>query len=488
MPPTSPNTSLDPTDWRALRQQGHRMLDDMFDYMENIRQRPVWQPIAPEQRQAFREPLPRSAIPLEQAHARYMTEVLPFASANSHPRFVGWVQGGGSPVGMLAEMLAAGLNANLGGRDQMPLEVERQIVHWMRDLFQFPDTASGLFVTGSSTANLMGVLVARTRALGADSRFKGVNPPGAAPLVAYAASTAHSCITKAMDINGLGTQALRMVPVNDQDQMDIESLAQLIAADKAAGLQPFLVVGTAGTVNTGAMDDLVSIAAIARQESLWFHVDGALGALGMLSPTIAPLLKGIELADSLALDFHKWGQVPYDAGFFLVRDELDQLNTFASPTAYLARHERGLGAGSPWPCDLGFDLSRSFRALKTWFTLMCYGTDQLGAVMAHTCALAQTMKQRLQAYPDLELMAPVALNIVCFRFRCDNADAVNAEIVADLQESGIAVPSVTTVHGHTVIRAAFVNHRTVEADIDLLLEATQAMGQARCQRHCGNKG
>jgi aromatic-L-amino-acid decarboxylase len=215
MPPSTPLTSLDPQDWTTLRQQGHRMLDDMLDYMEGLRERPVWQPIAPELRQAFREPLPHTPTPLEQVHARFMTQVLPFAAANSHPRFMGWVQGGGTPVGMLAEMLAAGLNANLGGRDQMALEVERQILHWMRDLFQFPDTASGLFVTGSSTANLMGLLVARTCALGKDSRVSGVNHLGAAPLVAYAASSAHSCITKAMEISGLGTQALRTVPVND---------------------------------------------------------------------------------------------------------------------------------------------------------------------------------------------------------------------------------------------------------------------------------
>nr|WP_309377363.1 pyridoxal-dependent decarboxylase [Rhodoferax sp.] len=208
----------------------------------------------------------------------------------------------------------------------------------------------------------------------------------------------------------------------------------------------------------------------------------------MLSPTIAPLLKGIERADSLALDFHKWGQVPYDAIFFMVRDGAAQSDTFASPSAYLARHTRGLGGGSPWPCDLGVDLSCSFRALKTWFTPMCYGTDQLGAVMEHTCTLAQTMKQQLQIYPELELMAPVALNIVCFRHRCDNvnwvnADEINAEIVADLHESGITGPSVSQIHGHTVIRATVVNHRTTECDIDALLNAAQAMGRARCEPH-----
>jgi glutamate/tyrosine decarboxylase-like PLP-dependent enzyme/glutathione synthase/RimK-type ligase-like ATP-grasp enzyme len=477
LPTDTPDTSLDPQDWPTLRQQGHRMLDDMFDYIQQIRERPVWQPIPSEVRDAYREPLPKTPVSLAQAHARFMTQVLPYAVGNTHPAFMGWVHGGGTPVGMLAEMLAAGLNANLGGRDQMPLEVERQIGLWMRDLFGFPDTAAGLFVTGSSTANLMGVLVARTKALGVSSRSSGLNA-SQPQLIAYAASSAHGCIAKAMDMCGLGTQALRLVPVNVQGQMDINALVQMIAADRAAGLQPFFVVGTAGTVNIGAIDPLDRIAAVAWQQGLWFHVDGALGALGMMSPEVAPRLKGIELADSIALDFHKWGQVPYDAGYFLARNGADQLDAFASPAAYLARHSRGLAAGSPWPCDFGPDLSRSFRALKTWFTFVCHGTDKMGAVVSHSCALARYMVQRIEATPELELMAPVALNIVCFRFRCDDVDRVNLDIVVALHESGVAVPSATTVDGHTVIRAAIVNHRTLSTDIDALLAATVAIGHA----------
>ncbi|TXT38945.1 MAG: aromatic-L-amino-acid decarboxylase [Comamonadaceae bacterium] len=409
-----------------------------------------------------------------------MTQVLPYSGGNSHPGFMGWVQGGGTPVGMLAEMLSAGLNANMGGRDQMPLEVERQIGLWMRELFGFPDTSSGLFVTGSSTANFLAVLVARTRALGAASRASGVTA-ASGKLVAYAASSAHSCITKAMEMSGLGSQALRQVPVNVQGEMDVCALASMVAADRLAGLQPFLVVATAGTVNIGAIDPLEQVADLAAREQLWFHVDGALGALAVLSPDLAPQFKGIERADSLALDFHKWGQVPYDAGYFLARDGADQLETFATPAAYLARHTRGLAAGSPWPCDLGPDLSRGFRALKTWFTLVCHGTENLGAAISNSCALAQYMKQRIEATPELELMAPVALNIVCYRFRSDNTNAVNDELVVLLQESGIAAPSASSLDGHVVIRAAIVNHRTVAADIDALLEATLAFGRQLVQ-------
>jgi glutamate/tyrosine decarboxylase-like PLP-dependent enzyme len=202
----------------------------------------------------------------------------------------------------------------------------------------------------------------------------------------------------------------------------------------------------------------------------------------MLAPDVAPLLKGIEHADSIALDFHKWGQVPYDAGFVLVRESADQLDTFSSPAAYLARHPRGLAAGSPWPCDLGPDLSRGFRALKTWFTIMTMGTDKLGAAISHSCELARYLRDRVEACAELELLAPVALNIVCFRYRCENAEEanrVNADIVADLHESGIAVPSTTTIHGQVAIRAALVNHRTVKSDVDMLIESVLARGALR---------
>jgi aromatic-L-amino-acid/L-tryptophan decarboxylase len=253
----------------------------------------------------------------------------------------------------------------------------------------------------------------------------------------------------------------------------------MIAADREAGLIPFFVVASAGTVDVGAVDDLAAVAAVAKKAGLWYHVDGALGALAMMAPDIAPSLRGIEQADSIALDFHKWGQVPYDAGFVIVRDRADQLATFAAPADYLARHPRGLAAGSPWPCDLGPDLSRGFRALKTWFTLVVHGSEQLGAAISHSCRLARSLAARVEACPELELLAPVALNIVCFRYRCENADKTNAEIVADLQESGIAVPSTTRIDGRLAIRVALVNHRTIEADVDALIDATLEFGARR---------
>src|SRR5258708_2691279 len=351
------------------------MLDDMIDYVANIRERPVWQPIPDDVRARFHAGLPRQASDLGDVYREFSDFIVPYTTGNVHPGFMGWVHGGGTAVGMLAEMLAAGLNANLGGRDHIPIEVERQVVEWTRQMFGFPGGASGIFVTGTSMANLMAVLVARTTALGQSVRQRGGE---SASVTAYSSKAAHGCITKAMDIAGFGSDALRCIDVDRFHRIDVAALRSRIALDREAGLDPFLVVGSAGTVDIGAIDDLLALSALCREEGLWFHVDGAFGALGILSPVLAPRLAGLESADSIALDFHKWGQVPYDAGFLIVRDGQRHRDTFSSPAAYLRREMRGLSAGSPWPCDLRPDLSRAFPGLKTWFAVKSFGTDPLG--------------------------------------------------------------------------------------------------------------
>jgi glutamate/tyrosine decarboxylase-like PLP-dependent enzyme len=478
--------NLDPRDWTEFRAQAHRMLDDMLGYIEEIRERPVWQPIPNEVRAHFQSSAPRVSADLADVHAEFMREVLPYSQGNVHPGFMGWVNGGGTPVGMLAEMLAAGLNANCGGRDHIPVEVERQVTRWVAELFGFPETSSGLFVTGTSMANLIAVLIARDVALGFGVRASGV---AAAPrrLTAYTSASVHSCVPKAMDIAGLGSDALRLIATDGNCHIDLAALAVAIKRDREAGLTPFLVVGTAGTVNAGAIDDLSGLADLCQREKIWFHVDGAFGALAKLAPDLAPQLNGMERADSVAFDFHKWGQAPYDAGFILVRDSIAHKNTFMAPTAYLQRAQRGLAAGSPWPCDFGPDLSRGFRALKVWFTLKVFGVDAIGASISRSCALARYLEARIAETPELELMAPVELNIVCFRYRpadsiaedtnSDRSNQVNDEIVIRLQESGIVAPSTTRIRGRLAIRAAIVNHRTSRAEIDALVENTLVLGR-----------
>ena len=470
--------TLDPQNWDDIRAQGHRMLDDMIDYAANIRERPVWTPIPDAVRERFHEKLPHQPCDLGEVYREFTDFIVPYATGNVHPGFMGWVHGGGTAVGMLAEMLAAGLNANLGGRDHIPVEVERQVVEWMGSIFGFPSEASGIFVTGTSMANLMAVLVARTAALGQSVRRRGLGNQGAV-LTAYTSTAAHGCIAKAMDLAGFGSDALRCIEADQSHRIDVAALRARIGSDRKAGLKPFLVVGSAGTVDIGAIDDLRALSTLCREEGLWFHVDGAYGALGILSPLLAPRLAGLENADSIALDFHKWGQVPYDAGFLIVRDGQQHRETFAAPAAYLRRETRGLAAGSSWPCDLGPDLSRGFRALKTWFTLKTFGLEKLGAMITRTCTLAKYLEQRILDEPRLELLAPVELNIVCFRYRAADANSVNGDIVIAIQESGIAAPSTTLLDGELAIRAAIVNHRTDTCDIDALISAVLEFGAQR---------
>jgi aromatic-L-amino-acid/L-tryptophan decarboxylase len=474
---TERKTTLDPEDWAKFRAQAHRMLNDMLDYTKDIRQRPVWQPIPSEVRARRNSQVPKSPSELEQVHDEFMRYVLPYTVGNVHPGFMGWVHGGGTVVGMLADMLAAGLNANLGGRDHIPIEVEREVVRWASEIVEFPRGASGLFVTGTSMANLIAIVVAREAALGNPISGRRA-AAGTKQLTAYASTAVHGCIGKAIEIAGLGSDALRLIPTDRHHRIELSALTGAIRRDREAGLTPFLVVGTAGTVNTGAVDDLTGLADLCHRERIWFHVDGAYGALAKLAPELAQRLDGMERADSLAFDFHKWGQVPYDAGLILVRDGAAHQRAFARSADYLQRAQRGLAAGSPWPCDFGLDLSRGFRALKVWFTLKVYGTDALGEVISHTCQLARYLEDRIAAIPRLELLAPVDLNIVCFRYRSQEADRVNERIVIALQESGIVVPSTTRIDGQIAIRAAIVNHRTSRAEIDALVENVLCFGNS----------
>jgi aromatic-L-amino-acid/L-tryptophan decarboxylase len=529
--------TLDPSDWESFRAQSHRMLDDMLDYIRDIRQHPVWQPMPARLRvrssaaesdgassvasssapfgassiaRPGAAPLPRLPSDLAAVHDEFMRDVVPFTACNIHPGFMGWLQGGGTPVGMLAEMIAAGLNANLGGRDHAPIEIERQVVQWVREIFGFPESSTGIFVTGTSMANLIAVVIARDVALGFDVRRCGVAGAGASKhLAAYASSAVHGSIAKAMDISGIGSDALRLIQTDNRHRIDVGALEMAIQRDRAAGAAPFLIVASAGTVDTGAVDDLASIAELCHRERIWLHVDGACGALAMFAPDLAPKLRGIERADSLAFDFHKWAQVPYDAGFILVRDGTLHHNAFASSAAYLERTERGLAADSPWPCDFGPELSRGFRALKAWATLKVYGLDAIGAAISRTCALARCLESRIVQSGELELLAPVELNIVCFRYRFgapsgsvspspkakepnasseskkigDVCDRLNREIVIALQEAGAVAPSSTIVGGRLAIRAAIVNHRTGRAEIDLLVESTLSLGRALQSRN-----
>ena len=463
--------SLDPEDWTAFSANAHAALDQAIARLRDVRDRPVWREAPASVRDAFQQALPPGPRPFGDVLADVDALIAPYVVGNTHPLFMGWVHGAGTPYGMVAEMLAAGLNANCGGRNHIGPVVEAQIAQWMAEAFGFPADASGLFVTGASQANLLGVVIARTKALGVGSRAQGLAQ--APQLTAYASAEAHSCVARAMDLAGVGSSHLRRIAVDGAGGLDLQALRAAIAADRAAGLAPFLVVGTAGTVNTGAFDDLAALSDLCRDQGLWFHVDGAFGALAAFSPRLKSCLAGLERADSVAFDFHKWAHAPYDAGFILVRDPVAHRAAFAEPAAYLARAPRGLAAGETWPCDLGPDLSRGFRALKVWVAVRALGADALGAAMEANCEAAASLARRIEASSRFELAAPVGLNIVCFGVRGDETGAQNRELAMALQETGRAAPSTTTLAGRTVIRAAIFNHRTTLADMDAFMTALE---------------
>lgn len=463
-------SSLDPNDWAEFRDACHAAIDLMINDIQTIRERPVWTKTPDEARRYFQTLLPRNPRPFQDVLDDFDRYIRPYVTGNRNPFFMGWVHGAGTPVGMVAEMLAAGLNANCGGRDHVGIYVERQITQWVAEILGLPKESSGLFVTGSSMANLIGLLVARTGRIGKAVRFSGIRDTYPR-LIAYASTEAHQCITQAMEVSGLGSKNLREIETDSSRALRPDLLVKAIEADVHAGHIPFLVIGTPGTVNTGAIDPLDEIADIARHKGLWFHVDGAIGAIAMLSPDLRPLMKGIERADSVALDFHKLAHVPYDAGFLIVRDPDAQLQTFKGDAAYLTRSKVGLAAGEVWPCDLGPDLSRGFRALKTWFTFQTMGADKIGQCIDQNCDVARYLAMRLTTDGMFELRAPVTLNIVCFSAKGSNANELNRQIVEHLHTSGQAAPSMTILDGRPVIRAAILNHRTTKADIDIFVHA-----------------
>jgi glutamate/tyrosine decarboxylase-like PLP-dependent enzyme len=474
----SETPSLDPIDWSEFRALAHGILDTIITHVETIRDQPVWRPPTSDVLSKFSQPLPEAPTALSEVLADVRDYVVPYATGNLHPAFMGWVHGAGTPVGMLGELISAGLNLNCGGRNHVGIEVERQVVRWMRDALGYPDDASGVFVTGSSTANFLATIIAKTEALGGSSREHGLR---SAPqdLVAYASSEAHSCIAQALQLSGIGSVNLRQLPVDEARRMCVDELKRTIASDRKAGYLPFLIVGTAGTVNTGAIDPIDELASVAAAEGIWFHVDAAIGALATFSGKLRGLFAGMERSNSIALDFHKWGHVPYDAGFLLVRDGAAHKRAFAQPAGYLQRSDRGLAAGETWPCDLGLDLSRGCRALKTWITIAVLGTERIGSSIEHTCGLARYLASRIEESSQFLLKAPVALNIVCFGIRGAGADVIR-EVVTRLQETGIAAPSWTSLDGELVIRCAIVNHRTTTGDVDRFIEAIRALTDA-CQ-------
>jgi aromatic-L-amino-acid decarboxylase len=464
--------TLDPADWKQFATLAHKMVDDMLVHLETLNDRRPWTPLPSEVRATLTgEPLPSEPQGAEAAYAEFLTNVLPYTNGNRHATFLGWVQGNGTPLGMMADMLASGMNAHLAGLDQAPKLVELQVIRWLAELMGFPSDSSGIMVSGGTMANTVGLAVARQAKAGFDIRALGAL--GGPRLMVYGSTEIHSWAQKAVELFGMGSASLRKAPVDDQFRIRIDALKAMIAEDRAAGHRPICVLGSAGTVNSGAIDDLDALADLCAEEDLWFHVDGAFGALARWSPRLAPLVQGMERADSVAFDLHKWMSLPYEIACVLVRDVEVHEATFNVTPSYLRDEGRGVIAGGIPFANRGVELTRSFKALKVWLSLKAEGVERFGRIVEQNVMQAQEFTTRIAQVKDVEIMAPTALNIVCWRvtrpgLTPEQQDTFNKELLLRIQEQGLAIPSGSQIHGRYIIRVACSNHRTRWEDLERL--------------------
>jgi glutamate/tyrosine decarboxylase-like PLP-dependent enzyme len=477
---------LDPDDWDEIARLGKRMVDDMVAYLRALPESPAFRPVPEAIKDGFRAPVPRQGSPAENVYEEFLSNILPYAKGNNHPRFWGWVEGTGTPIGMLAGLLAGAMNSNAAFGDQSAVRVELQVLDWLKEILGFPMTAEGLLLSGGSMANLVALAAARDSRGDGEIGAKGVDP-GRRALRLYASAETHNSVAKAVRLLGIGLDALVKVPTREDFRIDLDALRAAISADRKAGLAPFCVVGSLGTVNTGAIDPMDDLADIAREEGLWFHVDGAVGAAVLSLPDFADLRESVARADSLAFDLHKWFYVQYEAGCVLVRDRAALEAPFKQEAAYLSPHERGVAAGPVAFADRGPELSRGFRALKVWMQFKEAGAERHAALAAQNIAQARYLAGLVDASPRLELMAPVPLNIVCFRYNpgelsVEELDRINREILMTLQAKGIAVPSYTLLRGEYAMRAAITNHRSRDADFEILVAEAQRIGDSMRRR------
>ena len=467
-----------------FRRLAYRAVDMATTYLEGLPSKPVFQRMREEERHAIMNmQLPDSALSGEDILKFVSEQILPHPMGNGHPRFFGWVNSPPACMAVLTEILAMAMNPSCAGGDHSAIYLEHCAIRWIMELIGFPPEGSfGLLVSGGSAASLTALAAARHRCFknkGIDVRREGVS---AHRLRLYASTHTHSCIQKATELLGLGSDSIRWIEVDENYQILPKQLCTTIEEDFSHGLLPFCIVGNAGTVNSGAIDPLDDLAAIAARFGLWLHVDGAYGAIGKLDENAAPSFRGLECADSLALDPHKWLSVPVECGCVLVRHRQLLRDTFSLVPPYL-RNEPGKGIGNlPWFAEYGFQQSRGFRALKLWATLAHVGRNGLAKQIARHNTLARYLERRIETMPDLELCSRGKLSIVCFRCRPTAAgaaqqvlDALNKEVMERMQSEGAGFITNAVLGGRFVLRACILHYGTTEEHIDIMLDAVRRL-------------
>jgi glutamate/tyrosine decarboxylase-like PLP-dependent enzyme len=466
-----------------VRRLGRLAADAVAEHREKLESRPVFGKVGRDA-SLFEEPLPRDPQPFDEVLAFVREHVLPFPFGNSHPRFFGFINATADPVGITADYLAAAMNPNCWGGDHAAVHVENEVMRWIAEIVGYPADAEGILVSGGSMANFTALAAARRAMTPGNVREEGLAGEGRPRLVVYASDQVHHCVDKAVDLLGIGTRNLRKIPTDERFRVRTDLLERTIAEDRKSGLLPVVVVGNAGTVNTGAIDPLDEIADICRRESLWFHADGAYGAMARLSPALAPLFSGMERADSIAADPHKWLYVPYEAGAALVREPGRLAAAFRKFPEYLATDPESPFPGPVWFAERGVELSRGFKALKVWMGMKTHGSRAYARSIENDVELARFLAEKVDRRPEFERLAEQVLSIVNFRYRPtdrplpdEEIDRLNRRIVNRLVGEGSFLLAPTILKGRTAMRVCIVNFRTTEDDLTLLLDEAARVGR-----------
>lgn len=439
-------------------------------------------------REAFRRPpddvvrrfesasLPDTGVPATDILNDIERDILPYSLGIGHPRWWGFIRASPSPIGIAADMLATTLNNNCAGSAQVATYVEMTVMRWLAQLVGYDPGGGGILMSGGSLANFV-ALAAMREALLPGTRTGGLMGVDRRPTV-YVTHETHSCIRRAVELLGFGSDALRLVPLAADRGMEIAALERQIAEDRASDCQPLCIVGTAGTVNTGAIDPLSAMGEIARREQMWFHVDGAYGAVGAALPELAERYRGLADADSIAINPHKWLYVPYEAGAILVKDRNALTRAFATRAAYLEVQDDDYYNGPLWFHQQGPQMSRAFRALKIWAVMRHIGLDGYRELWRHDIAAAQEMRSLASKHPHLELVGKTGLSVACFRYvpAAGDTDTFNRRLVDLIQKDGRLFVSGTTVDEVFCLRAAIINFRTTIEDVRLAVDVIAELG------------
>lgn len=488
---STPRSRLTPLsmDADAFKAAGHQLVDRIAELLAAVPQRPVTRDQSPSMvREALGlgQPLPERGTdpgPLLVQTARLLADHSLF---NGHPRFFGYITSSPAPIGMLGDFLASAINANVGSFVLSPAatEIESETVRWIAQLIGYPGDCGGLLVSGGNMANIVGFLAARAAKAGWNVREQGILGGGGRVLRVYCSDETHTWVSKAADLAGLGTAAIRFIPTDGDLRMDVERLRRQIETDAAAGDEPFLVVGTAGSVSTGAVDPLREIAAVCREHGLWFHVDGAYGGFAAAAPDAPGDLRGLAEADSVAVDPHKWLYAPLEAGCALVRKPEWLRGAFAYHPPYYHFDELATNY-----VDYGPQNSRGFRALKVWLALKQAGAEGYRAMISDDMALSRTMAEAVERHPELQLVTQ-ALSITTFRYvpldlrsslgdpsTEQHLDALNRALLDRSQRGGEVFVSNAVIGGRYTLRACIVNFHTAKSDVEALPETIAKLGR-----------